>query len=127
MTATLAFVGYDVAGNASQPVLEAVVVDSVAPQFGEHQPGGLCFELCCAAGPGRDRRGSGVAAVQLFVVRPDGSSTIAPAIFSGATWQAAFVFDQTGLYQALVVATDLAGNKSAPISRLHQRNGHRGR
>jgi hypothetical protein len=115
VTATLAFVGYDVAGNASQPVSKTVVIDSVSPQFGAATINQAVFVSSIAAplGSGAVTDGSGVAAVQLFVVRPDGSSTIAPATLSGATWQAAFVFDQTGLYQALVVATDLAGNKAA--------------
>lgn len=34
VTTTLAFIGYDVAGNASQPVTATILADSVAPQFG---------------------------------------------------------------------------------------------
>ncbi|HSN75533.1 MAG TPA: hypothetical protein VL334_10695 [Anaerolineae bacterium] len=47
----------------------------------------------------------GFEPVQVFVVRPDGSSPSAPAALSGTNWTAQFVFDQVGDYQALVVAT----------------------
>ena len=63
-------------------------------------------------GSGTVTDGGGVAAVQIFVVRPDGSSTIVTATPDGPARTAFFVFNQPGVYQALVVATDLAGNKA---------------
>ena len=51
-----------------------------------------------------------MSGVQLYVVRPDGSSTSVIAALSGTDWAAEFVFDQVGSYQVLVVATDRAGN-----------------
>ena len=66
-------------------------------------------------GSGTVTDGGGVAAVQIFVVRPDGSSTIVTATPDGPARTAFFVFNQPGVYQALVVATDLAGNKATQL------------
>ena len=114
VTTTLAFVGYDLAGNASEPVTRTVVVDSVAPQFGLAVINAGVFVSTTASllGFGTVSDGGGVDTMQIFVIRPDGSSLIAPALFNGGGWSANFVFDQTGQYQILAVATDRAGNRA---------------
>ena len=118
MTTTLAFTGYDLAGNASQALTQTVVVDTVAPVFGPTtlNPGAFTATTAALLGYGTVTDGGGVAAVQLYVVRPDGSSTIVTATLSGAAWAASFVFDQVGAYQALVVATDRAGNQATQFA-----------
>ena len=60
--------------------------------------------------------GFGVAGVQVFVVRPDGSSAIVAASLAGTACTVQFVFDQIGEYQALVVVTDSAGNQSKQLT-----------
>ena len=142
VTATLAFTGYDLAGNASQTVSQTVVIDSVAPQFGATtlSQGVVSATTPSLLGYGTVTDGGEVAGVQIFIVRPDGSSAVAPATLSGSTavrqahrtgpelveglaevggdWSAQFVFDQTGDYQVLVVATDAAGNQAAQFAGL---------
>jgi hypothetical protein len=117
VTTTLTFVGNDVAGNVSQPVTATVLVDTVGPQFGPLTVNSTLYisrtALLFSTGVVTD--GDGVATVQLLVIRPDGSSTIAPALLNGGTWSGSFVFDQTGVYQVMAVATDLAGNKIAQL------------
>jgi hypothetical protein len=114
---TLTVVGYDLAGNASQPFTATVVVDTVGPHFG---PLTVNQTLYISRTPqlfstGMVTDGDDVASVALFVVRPDSSSASVPALLTGATWTGSFVFDQTGAYQVLAVATDLAGNKTTQL------------
>ena len=117
VTTTLTFAGYDVAGNVSQPVTATVLVDTVGPQFGPLTVNSTLYISRTAQlfSTGVVTDGDGVATVQLLVIRPDGSSTIALALLNGGTWSGSFVFDQTGVYQVMAVATDLAGNKSAQL------------
>ena len=118
VTTTLSLVGYDLAGNASQAVTRTVVMDSVAPNIGLSVVNAGVFVSTTARllGFGTVTDGGGVAGVQIYVVKPDGSSVIAPATFNGGGWSAKFVFDQPGLYQALVVATDGAGNRASRVA-----------
>ena len=129
VTTTLAFTGYDLAGNASQTVSQTVVIDTVAPQFGVTtlSQGVVTATTPSLLGYGTVTDGGGVAGVQIFIVRPDGSTAMAPATLSRAagaaalsstSWSAQFVFDQTGDYQVLVVATDVAGNQGAQFAGL---------
>ena len=117
VTTTLSFVGYDVAGNASQVTTATVVMDSVAPQFGPTtiNQGVFISNTAVLLGYGTVTDGGGVAGVQMYIVRPDGSSTIAPAVLDGTAWTGNFLFDQVGIYQVIAVATDLAGNKAVQV------------
>jgi hypothetical protein len=128
---TLTFTGYDQAGNASQPVTASVMVDTVAPTFGTTtiNPTVTVSNTPSLLGSGTVSDGGGVAAVRIFVVRPDRSSVVvtatlddpagggvaAAAALNTTGWTANFVFNQPGVYQTLVVATDLAGNTAATI------------
>ncbi len=128
VTTTLAFTGYDLAGNASQTVSQTVVLDSVAPQFGPTtlNQGVVSATIASLLGYGTVTDGGGVAGVQIYIVRPDGSTAMTPATLNSApddllsqtSWTAQFVFDQTGDYQVLVVATDVAGNQAAQFAGL---------
>ncbi|MFN8333456.1 MAG: Ig-like domain-containing protein [Saprospiraceae bacterium] len=117
VTSTLTFVGYDLAGNASQATTATVIIDSVAPQFGATTINQSVYisRNVTLFGYGTVSDGDGVASVQSMVVRPDGSSTIVPATLNGANWTGSFLFDQVGIYQIVVVATDLAGNKRVAV------------
>lgn len=79
VTTTVAFVGYDIAGNASQPTTATVVVDTVASMFGPTtiNQGVYISRTAVLLGYGTVTDGGGVASVQMYIVRPDGSSTIA--------------------------------------------------
>ena len=81
VTTTLAFTGYDLAGNASQALTETVIIDTVAPVLGATtlNPGAFTGATAALLGYGTVTDGGGVAAVQLYVVRPDGSSTVVTA------------------------------------------------
>ncbi|MFN8446201.1 MAG: dockerin type I domain-containing protein [Caldilineaceae bacterium] len=117
VTTTLSIVGDDVAGNLSQPLTKTVLVDSVAPVFGPTtiNQGVFISNVAVLLGYGTVSDGDGVAGVQLYVVRPDGSSTIVPATLNGANWTGSFLFDQVGVYQVVAVATDLAGNQATQV------------
>ncbi len=118
VTTDLGLTGYDLAGNASQPMTETVVIDTVAPSIvmstaSQVVPvSAIPATLTC----GTVTDGFGVAGVQVFVVRPDGSSAIVAASLAGAVCTVQFVFDQIGEYQALVVVTDSAGNQSKQLT-----------
>ncbi len=109
VTTTLTFIGYDVAGNASQPVTATVLVDTVAPTFG---PTNVAADGPILTASGTITDGDAVAQVQLYLLLPDGDSTIVTGTVSGTGWTAAYPFAQTGLHQVLVVATDRAGNQA---------------
>lgn len=113
VTATLQLTGYDLAGNPSQTMTETVIIDSVRPVIDPPtiEEGVFVSTTAALLGYGTVTDGGGVAGVHLYVVRPDGTSTIAPAELNGTDWSAQFVFDQVGEYQVLVVATDAAGNQ----------------
>ncbi len=117
VTTTLAFVGYDGAGNASQSLTRTVVVDSVAPQFGATtiNQGVFISSSAVLLGYGTVSDGGGVAGVQLFVIKPNGSSSSVPAVLNGTAWTGLFRFDQVGVYQVIAVATDLAGNRAVQV------------
>jgi len=112
VTMTLRFIGADRAGNTSQALSQTVVVDTVGPTFGAPtvNPGVILSPTAAVLASGTVTDGVGVAGAVVFLVKPDGSTTFAPVLTSGAAWMAPYFFDQTGLYQAVVVATDLAGN-----------------
>jgi uncharacterized repeat protein (TIGR02543 family) len=109
VTTTFSFVGYDVAGNASQPVTATVVVDTVAPTFG---PTNVAADGPILAASGTITDGDAVAQVQLYLLLPDGDSTIVTSTVSGTSWTVDYPFTQAGLHQVLVVATDRAGNQA---------------
>ena len=117
VTTTLSFIGYDLAGNSSQVISVTVLVDSVGPQFGAttFNPAVTTSSSAMVLGNGTVTDGGGVAGVQLFVVRPNGSSTSVAATLNGTAWAGSFVFDQNGVYQVIAVATDLAGNKTTQV------------
>ena len=132
VTTTLTWSGFDLAGNASQLLTETVVIDTAPPAFGlTNLSQGLVMSGTAALlGSGTVTDGGGVSSVQVYVVKPDGSSAAVTATLSSAnasahstapsqgsaTWSAQFVFDQTGDYQVLVTAADTAGNKSAQFA-----------
>ncbi len=117
VTTTLTFVGYDLAGNASQPTTATVLIDSVGPQFGPTTINQSLYISRSATlfGYGTVTDGGGVATVQTLVVRPDGSSALAAAQRNGTNWAGSFLFDQVGIYQIVMVATDRAGNKAVQV------------
>lgn len=112
VTTTLAFVGYDVAGNASQPVTATVLVDTVTPTFGATTVD-ASGPILAASGTITD--GDRVAAVQLYLLLPDGDSTIVTGTVSGTSWTVDYPFTQAGLHQVLAVATDRAGNQATQV------------
>ncbi|MEZ4767997.1 MAG: Ig-like domain-containing protein [Caldilineales bacterium] len=122
---TLVFTGFDVAGNASTPLVDSaaaipVIVDTVAPDLGPTTltDGVSINNTPVQLGSGTVTDGGGVAGVQVYIVRPDGSSASVAGTVSGQDWWAHFVFDQAGDYQILVVATDIAGNKASQFAGL---------
>ncbi|MCB0111831.1 MAG: hypothetical protein KDE53_38165, partial [Caldilineaceae bacterium] len=117
VTTTLTIVGYDLAGNGSQPLSQPVIVDSVNPQLTltSLNPGTVLSSTAVLLASGTVTDGGGVAAVRVYLVKPDGSSTIVPATLSGTNWSVPYYFDQTGDYQAVAVATDLAGNRGTLV------------
>jgi len=112
VTTTLTFVGYDVAGNISQPVTATVLVDTVAPTFGTTN---VAANGPILAASGTITDGDRVAQVQLYLILPDGGSVIVPGTVSGTGWTVQYPFTQTGRHQVLVVATDRAGNQATTL------------
>lgn len=112
VTTTLAFVGYDVAGNAIAPLTATLLVDTVAPKFGPTTVD-ASGPLLTASGAITD--GDRVARVQLYLLLPDGDSTIVTGTVSGTSWAVQYPFTQAGLHQVLAVATDRAGNQATQV------------
>jgi hypothetical protein len=114
VTTTLKFTGFDVAGNASSVITRTVYVDSAPPVLGPTTLNTTVFSgptpALFAHGTATD--GGGLSGASLLVLRPDGTTVLAPGAVSGANWSVDFVFDQVGDYQAFVIATDRAGNQS---------------
>lgn len=109
VTTTLAFVGYDVAGNPSQPLSTTLLVDTVAPQFVTTN---VAANGAILAASGTITDGDQVARIQLYLLLPDGDSTIVTGTVSGTSWTVNYGFAQTGIHQVLAVATDRAGNQA---------------
>ena len=109
VTTTLTFVGYDVAGNTSQPLTKTLLVDTVAPQFVTTN---VAVNGASLAASGTITDGDQVARIQLYLLLPDGDSTIVTGTVSGTSWTVNYGFAQTGLHQVLAVATDRAGNQA---------------
>ncbi|MBI1293418.1 hypothetical protein GC175_00485 [bacterium] len=109
ITTTLSFVGYDVAGNASQPITRTVIVDTIAPQFGTTNTESSGGTLTVS---GTATDGDGLGTARLFLVLPNGSSTIVTGTVSGSTWSVTYGFTQVGEHQVLALLTDRAGNQA---------------
>lgn len=93
VTTTLAFTGVMPGGNASQTVSQTVVIDTVAPASGvipTLSQGVVTATTPSLLGYGTVTDGGGVVDVQVvFIVRPDGSTAVAPATLSRAAGAAA--------------------------------------
>ncbi|MEZ4834197.1 MAG: hypothetical protein R2873_19805 [Caldilineaceae bacterium] len=109
ITTTISFIGYDVAGNASQPVTRTVLVDTVAPKFGAINTS-TANGVLTVSGAATD--GDGLATARLFLVLPSGGSTIVTGTVSGSTWSVTYDFTQLGDHQVLALLTDRAGNQA---------------
>jgi hypothetical protein len=109
ITTTISFVGYDAAGNASQPVTRTVLVDTTAPQFGTTNTESSGGTLTVS---GTASDGDSLGTARIFVVLPNGSSTIVTGTVTGSTWTVTYDFTQLGEHQVLALLTDRAGNQA---------------